>query len=926
MSTASYTPGSLLCARGRDWVVEADSTASLLHLRPLTGSVEESCWICPQLESPEDSPKPSVFPLPDITRRGNGNEINLLQSAMRMRMRSGAGPFRSFGNLSVQPRTYQLVPLLMALRQQVIRLLIADDVGIGKTIEAGLIIREMLDRGEVQRFSVLCPPNLAEQWKAELKQHFNLNAEIVTASSIARLEKQVPPGKSVFECFPYTIISLDYIKSDRHRDTFLNKAPEFIIVDEAHTCTSVTKKNQQRYALLRTLADNPDRHLLLLTATPHSGIESGFYNLLGLLDEKFKKLGEVNQRQRTALRAQLARHLVQRRRKDIQKIWDEREVLPKRETRDLTYRLEGAWGAFFDEVRQYCVQEAQSANNRMIWYAMLSLLRCISSSPASAVSALKAKRNGESFSDQENGFIGQFADTSEPEAMEDQEAPAPDLARIQELYQKACSLRMAGEDPKLKRLEEAIRLLVKDGYCPIIFCQYISTAEYVAEALQKAYPKFAVCAVTGKLSPAEREEAIADMLTHEKRILVATNCLSEGINLQVGFNAVVHYDLAWNPTRHEQREGRVDRFGQQSPIVRSIMIYGQDNPVDSFILQVILRKSNIIRDELGVSVPVPMDEEKISEAMIHAVLLNSNLKAEELQQQQALLPGLEEYAGDMAWQDAAERNKQRTTTFAQQAMQPDEVMPEYRRINELLGSPEELRSFLQDAATRLGAPLESMGQQAYRLRLSNLPERLVRRLLELGIEPDRKNYYRFTLRPAGTEELPSVTRAHPLVTAMADYLAELSLSDTPGDKALPRCAVVRARLPQLTVLYHLRLRHLLTYAFAQQRRVIMVEELVTLISRAAQPLRLATPEERQQLSQLPPAGNMPGMVASRCLERALRQWEGTDMAPLLEERAAALQHDHLRVRAASRIEYGSVNVTCCNPPDLLSILVFQPVI
>lgn len=928
MATSSYTPGSLLRARGRDWVVEADSTAELLHLRPLAGAVEDSCWIRPELEAPEDSPKPAVFPLPDVTCRGNRNELGLLQSAMRMRMRSGAGPFRSFGNLSVQPRIYQLVPLLMALRQQVIRLLIADDVGIGKTIEAGLIIREMLDRGEVQRFSVLCPPNLAEQWKAELKQHFNLNVEVVTASGIARLEKQVPPGKSVFEWFPHTIISLDYIKSERHRDTFLNKAPEFIIVDEAHTCTSVTRQNQQRYTLLRTLADDSARHLLLLTATPHSGIESGFYNLLGLLDEKFRALGEVNQRQRNTLRAQLARHLVQRRRKDIQRIWNETDVLPNREVRDITYRLDGDWGAFFHEVRQYCVQEAQSANNRMIWYAMLSMLRCISSSPASAVSALKAKLHGETFSDLENGFIGQFADTSEQDAMDDQESPAPDLVRVQELYKKASAFLKSGEDPKLKRLEEAIKPLIREGYSPIVFCQYISTAEYVAEALQKAYPKFSVRAITGKMSPAEREETVADMLTHEKRILVATNCLSEGINLQVGFNAVVHYDLAWNPTRHEQREGRVDRFGQQSSMVRSIMIYGEDNPVDSFIIKVILRKAITIRNELGVSVPVPVDEEKMSEAMVHAVLLNSSLKAEELLQQQSILPGFEEYAGDMAWHDASEQDNQRTTTFAQQAMQPDEVMPEYVRVNELLGSPDELRLFLLDSASRLGAPLEVIDQdkQAYRIRITNLPDRLYRHLLELGIDPDKNNYFRFSLRPAGTEELPSVTRAHPLVAAIADFLAELSLNDTPDTKALPRCAVVRAELPQITTLYHLRLRHLLTYTFAQQRRVMMVEELVTLISTAARPLRLATPEELQHFSQLASAGNIPDVVASRHLDRALQLWASCDIDPLLKERAAALQNDHLRVREASRMEAGSISVSCCNPPDLLSILVFQPVI
>lgn len=499
MSTATYTPGSLVRARGRDWVIESDSTPELLHLRPLAGSVAESCWLIPALEQAEDAPTPAVFPPPSVEHRGNRNELGLLQSAMRMRMRSGAGPFRSFGNISVQPRIYQLVPLLMALRQQTIRLLIADDVGIGKTIEAGLIVRELLDRGEIRRFSVLCPPNLAEQWREELFQHFNIRAAVVTAASINRLEKMVPPGMSIFEHHPHTIISLDYIKSDRHRATFLNDAPECIVVDEAHTCTTVTARNQQRYQLLRDLATDPKRHMLMLTATPHSGIEQGFYNLLGLLDRKFEVMGCANQTQRNSLRAQLAKHLVQRRRKDIQRLWHEQDVLPSRHSAEITYRLTGPWGEFFEEVRQFCLHEAQSTNNRMIWYAMLAMLRCISSSPASAISALEAKMRGELPPESEDDYTATLADPADDAAEDDLEAPVPALGRVEELLQKARTLMKKGEDPKLDKLRSAVKALLKDGYHPIIFCQYISTAEYVAAALRKAFPKYSVSAITGKL-------------------------------------------------------------------------------------------------------------------------------------------------------------------------------------------------------------------------------------------------------------------------------------------------------------------------------------------------------------------------------------------------------------------------------------------
>ncbi len=936
----TYTPGTLVRARGRDWVVEADSESDLLHLRPLAGATNASCWLLPTLE--QEAPCPAKFPPPNVARRGNNSELNLLQSAMRMRLRSGAGPFRSFANLSVQPRAYQLVPLLMALRMQVIRLLIADDVGVGKTIEAGLILREMLDRGEVQRFSVLCPPNLAAQWQAELAQHFNISAKIVSSSSITRLEKSIPPGHSVFEDFPYTIISLDYIKSDSHRASFLNKAPEMIIVDEAHTCTSVTKRNQQRYDLVRTLANDKTRHMLLLTATPHSGIEEGFYHLLGLLDKDFEEFGDVDQAKRNNLRERLARRLVQRRRENILQCWEKDRsekvsILPHRVRSDATYKLAGPWGDFFEDVRQYCEQEAHKSKNRMIWYAMLNLLRCISSSPAAAVSALQTRLSGVESPDSEEDFFAQFADSSESDDANDREAPAPNWEHLSTLLTRAEKLRDSGDDPKIAALRHELEDLLRDKYSPIVFCQFISTAEYVAEKLQKLFPKYTVKAVTGNILPGDRAQAVRDLIAEEKHILVATNCLSEGINLQDGFNAVVHYDLEWNPTRHEQREGRVDRFGQLSPEVRCVMMYGKDNPIDGVILKVILRKARTIDRELGVAVPVPIDGEKIGEALVHAVLHGNQDGIEKLRQEeaQAYLPGFG-YFGDMAWSDASERGKKPVSIFAQKAMDTKETSAEYERVRHLLGSTDELRNFLQIACKRLGAPLEPIGRDtdSYRLRIPDLPETLIHRLREAEIEQDRKTgLCRFTLLPAGSE-LPSVTRAHPLVSVIADYLAEQSLEKAPDTAApdpatLPRCAVVLSSdVEKLTTLYNLRLRHILSTSFRRKQRQIVVEELVTLVRRGSEPPHFASQEELKHYDGIKASGNIPDVVAERLLKRALEYWQTREhsrvLTPLLTERAAALQSDHERVRREARADAGSVQVTCCPEPDLLSLIVYQP--
>ena len=184
----------------------------------------------------------------------------------------------------------------MALRLDPVRLLIADDVGIGKTVESLLIARELLDRGEVKRLTVLCPPHLAEQWQRELKDKFHINAELVLSSTAKRLDG-LCGGKSVFEVFKHTIVSLDYIKSPNRRDDFVQQCPELVIVDEAHTCTVSGQKGrksgrQLRHQVVQQLSKDENRHMLFVTATPHSGNEHGFRSLLELVNPDFKNLPE----------------------------------------------------------------------------------------------------------------------------------------------------------------------------------------------------------------------------------------------------------------------------------------------------------------------------------------------------------------------------------------------------------------------------------------------------------------------------------------------------------------------------------------------------------------------------------------------------------------------------------------------------------
>ncbi|CAM5252515.1 RNA polymerase-associated protein RapA [Streptomyces griseoloalbus] len=304
----TYTAGSLVAARGREWVVLPESAPDMLVLRPLGGSEDDIAAVFPSFEEV----RPAEFAAPSPDDLGDQRAAGLLRTALRIGFRSGAGPFRSLASIAVEPRAYQLVPLLMALRQRTVRLLISDDVGIGKTVEAGLIAKELLAQGEATRLAVLCSPALAEQWQAELREKFGIDAELVLASTVSRLERNLELGQSLFDKHPFTIISTDFIKSTRHREDFVKHCPDLVIVDEAHTCVAAddpaqggasSATNQLRYELLRKVSADAGRHLLLLTATPHSGKESAFRNLLGLVRPELATLDLETPAGREARRA-----------------------------------------------------------------------------------------------------------------------------------------------------------------------------------------------------------------------------------------------------------------------------------------------------------------------------------------------------------------------------------------------------------------------------------------------------------------------------------------------------------------------------------------------------------------------------------------------------------------------------------------------
>ena len=756
--TVSFKPGDLIRVRDREWVVLPETREDILKLRPLGGAEEDATVIYLPLEP--RAPVSATFDLPDPRKPGSHVAATLLRDALRLKLRAGAGPFRSFGKLNFEPRVYQLAPLLMALKLDTVRLLIADDVGIGKTIEAGLIARELLDRGEIERFSVICPPHLCEQWKQELFGKFNIDAEVVRTGTASRLERGLRPDESVFEVYPFTVVSLDYIKSDRRRKDFQRACSEFVIVDEAHTCVrSNTNTRHMRYMLLNGLAlRRPKIGMVLLTATPHSGDDAAFHNLLGLLDTKFASLAEMEKgEERNKVRKELALHFVQRRRGDIAE-WNDNTNFPTRESREATYKLTGTWGKLFDDVLSYArtmvlrAEHGTKLQQRISWWAALALLRCLSSSPAAASLALRTRLQAAE-GKTERAQIENLDLTSSEAIMDESEedslvitdgVPAgtdenPDNANeLRQLIIRANELRGSENDPKLRAVIDEVRNLIREGFRPVVFCRFIATAHYVGEQLKNSLKSKAthVEVVTGELTSDLREEHIKELGELDETIvpvLVATDCLSEGINLQDCFSAVIHYDLTWNPTRHEQREGRVDRFGQNCSIVRALMLYGEDNPIDGAVLRVILRKAEKIRMELGVSVPTPSNNNKVIEAIMKTVLLHDGAHYQGTQPTFDL--GDTEDEIDNSWKVA--RDKISNTVFSQRRLKPDDVLPEWRKAVSIMGGPEDVARFIHVSAERLGAPLDIMDGYS-RMPVQHLPSRYRTVLIQLVSLDHRK--------------------------------------------------------------------------------------------------------------------------------------------------------------------------------------------
>ena len=620
------------------------------------------------LEKVDLPPNPTTFDDP--------SRLDAFLDAVRWGAASSAdvkalqAPFRS----GIDIEDYQLDPVVRAIRMPRANLLVADDVGLGKTIEAGLVILELILRHRARRILIACPSSLQLQWRDQMRDKFGLDFRIVDAELLRRLRRERGIHANPWKHFPRLITSIDYLKRERPLRLFRETLPsegqaiyprryDVLVVDEAHNCAPSGRgkyaTDSQRTQALRTITPHFE-HKLFLTATPHNGYVESFSALLELLDNQRFARGTVPDRK------QLDAIMVRRLKSEL-KDFAGAPKFPDRvlEAIEVNYTPEDK--AAHAALKRYTELREQGSRDQVEMFAtefvLLTLKKLLFSSPAAFASTLArheetlrtARRRKAEKPPTVTVLRRQIADLQEDYADdgEAEEATGSTVDSATRLFRDAsdeeakllkemrqwAERAAVGPDAKARMLFDWLKKTVRPGGTwadtrVIIFTEYRTTQKWLQERL--AYEGFGgerVMLLYGGMDPDQREAIKAefqfDPTQSPVRILLATDAASEGIDLQNHCSRLVHYEIPWNPNRMEQRNGRIDRHGQHADKVEIYHFVGRGfqerertgadtKPGDlegdlEFLLRA-AKKVQAIREDLGKVGPVIADQ--VEEAML----------------------------------------------------------------------------------------------------------------------------------------------------------------------------------------------------------------------------------------------------------------------------------------------------------------------
>ena len=816
------TCGTLVKGVSPDGVVEVvaikwfgESTMELTYKVPDTGFIGSRL-----LYTDDESSLGIVERGPRWSFNGDGKLFRLASEARRIQLAHLFDPVLAVHTSDVEPLPHQITAVYDSmLTRQPLRFLLADDPGAGKTIMSGLLIKELIARGDVERCLVVCPGSLAEQWQDELYNRFQLPFEIMTNDKL-----EAARTGNWFSETPLAIARLDKLARNEDSQALLKARDggwDLIICDEAHKMSASffggEIKYTKRYKLGKMLS-TLTRHFLLLTATPHNGKEEDFQLFMALLDaDRFE--GRFRDGVHTVDVSDIMRRMV----KEKLFKFDTTRLFPERYASSLSYRLSDGEAHLYEEVTNYVRKEfnrAEALKNdsraRNIGFALTILQRRLASSPEAIYQSLRRRKeklaerldelqaarsdsqrtvlipdDNNNDSEFDSQTIADFYD--EPDGMSVSEEEILDRATtartagelkieiesLRQLESLAQTVRAAGEDRKWNELAKLLNNMftdsskvVEERYKPsadqklVIFTEHRDTLLYLHQRITTLLGrKDAVVMIHGGIKRDDRRTIQKSFMQDPKvRILLANDAASEGINLQRA-HLMVNYDLPWNPNRIEQRFGRIHRIGQTE--ICHLWNLIAEGTREGDVYDTLLKKLEEARDALGGQVFDVLGKLQFEGRPLRDLLLDAIREGERPEVRARLTQEVSnafdrEHVQTLLDESALAHESMDTSKIRK--IREDMERAEIRRLQ-----PNYIQSFFIEAFGHLGGKM--IERESGRYQVIHVPATIRERSRLLGRgEPVLQRYERITfekslINPQGKISADFICPGHPLLDA-----------------------------------------------------------------------------------------------------------------------------------------------------------------
>lgn len=734
------------------------------------------------------------------------NLLRLVSEAYRIGLAHIFDPFLAVHTSEIIPLPHQISAVYQEMLPRLpLRYLLADDPGAGKTIMTGLLLKELMIRGDLKRCLIVSPGNLAEQWQDELYRKFNIKFEILTND---RIETAVTGN--IFNEINLCIARLDKLSRDEQVQQKLRTTDwDIIVCDEAHKFSATVWGGEVKYTKrfqLGRLLSGITRHFLLLTATPHNGKEEDFQLFMSLIDQdRFE--GVVRRAHRAVDVSDVMRRLVK---EDLLK-FDGRPLFPERRAYTVNYDLSPQEEALYSHVTTYVQEEFNRADRlnserkTTVGFALTILQRRLASSPEAIYQSLKRRRErlenrlmeervGKQALDywlpayddyDEDDFSSSELEATE-ELIVDQATAAQTIAELEAeiatlstLERMANDVRQSGEDRKWDELSQLLQdnheMFDPDGNRAklIIFTEHKDTLIYLTNKIRSLLGTAdAVVTIYGGMGRDERRK-VEELFKEDKavRILVATDAAGEGINLQRA-HLMVNYDLPWNPNRLEQRFGRIHRIGQTEVchLWNLVARETREGMVYQRLLEKLEQESITLKGKVfDVLGKLTFDNKSLRELLIEAVRYNNredvrNRLLEVVDnslEKDKLLALIDERA---LTEDTIDAHKVMSIREEMERMEAHKLQPHF------------IQSFFVEAFTRLGGRIRVREKNRY--EISNIPFAIRNRDLLIGSGEsvlsryERVCFDKSNIDLRGAPQATLISPGHPLLIAVIDLLRE----------------------------------------------------------------------------------------------------------------------------------------------------------